>query len=279
MSFDALMQNEFFELYVLPWTIRILTAIAIFVIGRWIAKLIARTMRRIMEKAKLDPLLISFLGNIVYGLLIAVVVLASLEQLGIRTTSALAILGAAGLAVGLALRDSLSNFAAGVMLIIFRPFKVGDFIEAAGTSGIVEAIHIFSSILRTGDNRVVTVPNGQIYGGTIINFSARDTRRIDLVFGIGYDDDLKKAKTLIEEVMTTDERILKDPAPVIMVLELADSSVNIAARPWVNSGDYWAVRSDLLEQVKAAFDANGISIPFPQRDVHLYTVEGSQSAA
>ena len=275
MSIDQLMQTDIFDVYVIPWSVRIVTAILIFVIGRWIAKLLTNAVGRVMTKARLDDLLVNFLSNIIYALLLAVVVLAALEQLGVKTTSALAILGAAGLAVGLALRDSLSNFAAGVMLIIFRPFKTGDFVEAGGTAGVVEKITVFSTVMRTGDNREVIIPNGQIAGGTIINFSARDTRRIDLVFGIGYDDDIRKAKELIEQTMKADARILADPAPAIMVLELADSSVNLAVRPWCNSGDYWAVRSDLLENVKAAFDSNGISIPFPQRDVHLHQVDSA----
>ncbi len=275
MSIDQLMQTDIFDLYVIPWSIRIVTAVLIFIIGRWIAKLLTNAVGRVMRKANLDDLLVNFLSNIIYALLLAVVVLAALEQLGIKTTSALAILGAAGLAVGLALRDSLANFAAGVMLIIFRPFKTGDFVEAGGTAGVVEKITVFNTVMRTGDNREVIIPNGQISGGTIVNFSARDTRRIDLVFGIGYDDDIKKAKALIEQTMAADDRILADPAPAILVVELADSSVNLAVRPWCNSADYWAVRSDLLENVKAAFDSNGISIPFPQRDVHLHQVESA----
>ncbi len=262
--------NALLQTYVIPWAIRVVVALAIFVIGRWVAKWIVNATRRVMEKAGMDQMLANFLRNILYVLLLAVVVIAALDHLGVQTTSLLAVLGAAGLAVGLALQGSLSNFAAGVMIIVFRPFKVGDVIEAAGTAGVVEEVRIFNTLLRTPDNREIIVPNGQIYDGTIVNVSARDTRRIDLVFGIGYDDDLRKAKQLIEEVMGKDDRILADPAPAVAVGELADSSVNINVRPWVKSGDYWAVRSDLLENIKAAFDANGISIPFPQRDVHLY---------
>jgi small conductance mechanosensitive channel len=257
------------DVYLVPWLIRIATAAVIFFIGRWLAKMLTRLSKKFMDKAKLDETLISFVGNIVYTLLLIVVVLATLEQLGVKTTSALAILGAAGLAVGLSLQSSLSNFAAGVMLVIFRPFKVGDFVEAGGTSGVVEQISIFSTLMRTGDNREVTVPNGGIYGGTIINYSARDTRRIDLIFGIGYDDDIKKARQLIEQIMQADERILKDPAPVILVSELGASSVDMAVRPWVNSSDYWNVRSDMLETVKTTFDENGIGIPYPQQDVYI----------
>jgi small conductance mechanosensitive channel len=272
MSFEEFTETNIFDVYIMPWGIRIITALAIFIIGRWVAKGIARFVDKLMQRAGVDQMLIHFLHNIFYTLMLIVVVLAALEQLGVKTTSALAILGAAGLAVGLSLQSSLSNFASGVMLIIFRPFKVGDFIEAAGISGVVEKISVFSTVLRTGDNREVIVPNGSIYGGTIVNFSARDTRRIDLVIGIGYEDDMRKARDLIQAVLDADERVLKDPAPVILVMELADSSVNFAVRPWVNSGDYWPTRSDLLENIKNSFDQNGVSIPYPQRDVHMHTV-------
>jgi len=185
----------------------------------------------------------------------------------------LALVGAAGLAIGLSLQDSLKNFAAGVMLVIFKPFREGDFVEAAGVSAVVEHIQIFNTIMRTGDNREVIVPNGAIYSGVITNFSARDTRRIDMVFGIGYDDDLRKAKEVLAEIIAADDRILKDPAPVIAVSELADSSVNFVVRPWVNSADYWAVLWGTTEAVKLRFDEEGISIPFPQMDVHMHKQE------
>jgi small conductance mechanosensitive channel len=201
--------------------------------------------------------------------LLVMVVLAAVERLGVPTNHFLAILGAAGLAVGLALKDSLSNFSAGVMLIFFRPFRVGDFIDAGGVSGTVNAITIFNTILRTPDNRVITVPNGQIYDGTITNFSAMSTRRIDLVIGIGYDDNVVKAKEILQSILEDDDRILNDPAPVVMMLELADSSVNFAVRPWVVSADYWAVRADVLERSKQTLEDAGLSIPYPQRDIHL----------
>ncbi|KPK55297.1 MAG: mechanosensitive ion channel protein MscS [Gammaproteobacteria bacterium SG8_31] len=255
--------------FLIPWAIRLGVALAIFIIGKWIAGIITRAVQRIMGKAGMDAMLARFLGNILYAVLLVAVIIAAVDQLGVNTTSLLAVFGAAGLAVGLALQNSLSNFSAGVMLIIFRPFKVGDFIEAAGVTGVVEEVQIFNTLLKTPDNREIIVPNGQIYSGTITNFSARDTRRIDLVFGIGYDDDIKKAKQLIEQIMTADDRILKEPAAAVALGELADSSVNINVRPWVKSENYWPVRADLLENVKAAFDANGISIPFPQRDVHM----------
>lgn len=261
--------------YVYPWSLKIALALVIFIIGRLVAKLINRTLRKVMKKANLDELLIDFIGSIVYSVLLVIVVLAALEQLGVNTTSALAILGAAGLAVGLALKDSLSNFASGVMLIIFRPFKVGDFVEAGGVSGVVEKIQIISTVMRTGDNREIIIPNSKIYGGTITNNSARDTRRIDLVMGIGYEDDIDKARQIMLDIMAADERIMKDPAPAVALGELADSSVNFTVRPWVGSADYWEVRSDLLEAFKKAFDEKGISIPYPQRDVHLHEVKAS----
>lgn len=270
---DTIAQPGFIEQYLIPWTIRLLVAIAIWFIGKWIAGKITAAMKKLMAKGGMDDMLVQFLGNILYTLLLIAVVIAALDHLGLQTTSLLAIFGAAGLAVGLALKDSLSNFSSGVMLILFRPFKAGDFIEAAGVAGTVEEVRIFYTLIKTPDNRQIIIPNGQIYGGTIINVSTKPTRRIDLVFGIGYGDDIRKAKELIAGIMEKDERILKDPAPAIALGELGDSSVNINVRPWVSSGDYWPVRADLLENVKLAFDSNGISIPFPQRDVHLYAVE------
>ena len=262
-------QTDYINLYVIPWSIKIVSALLIFIIGRWIAKAIVRFIEKLMMRSKFDAMLVAFIGNIAYALLLAVVILATLEQLGVETTSALAILGAAGLAIGLALQSSLSNFAAGVMLIMFRPFKVGDYVEAGGSAGIVESIAIFSTVMRTGDNREVTIPNGQIYGSTIINYSARETRRIDMIFSIGYGDDIRKAKGIIEEALNAEERILEDPAPTIMLMELGASSIDIAVRPWVKSADYWNVRAFLLEEIKTRFDASGISIPFPQQDVHV----------
>jgi len=266
---DSVLKIDYIDMYLVPWSIRIVTALLIFVIGRWLARLLVKMARRLMQKSQVDAMLIDFIANIAYALLLVIVVLSALDQLGVKTTSALAILGAAGLAVGLSLQNSLSNFASGVMLIVFRPFKTGDYVEAGGTSGIVEAISLFTTRMRTGDNREVIVPNGQIYSGTITNYSARDTRRIDMLFSIGYEDDIKLAKTLIESALGQESRILADPAPAIMVMELGASSVDLAVRPWVNSADYWLVRSDLLESIKAAFDANGISIPYPQQDIHI----------
>lgn len=274
-NFNSETMSSYLDLYVIPWGIKLVVALAIFLVGRWLAKVLVRIFRKVMDRARVEATLTKFLAAILYAVLLIAVVIATLDQLGVNTTSLLAILGAAGLAVGLALKDSLSNFSAGVMLILFRPFKVGDFIEAAGVSGTVEVIHVFNTVIRSGDNREIIVPNAGIYGGTIVNVTARATRRIDMVFGIGYGDDIGKARELIEQVMAADSRILKDPAPAISVAELADSSVNLNVRPWANTSDYWAVRSDLLEKVKFAFDANGISIPYPQRDVHLHEVKGA----
>lgn len=248
-------------------------AIVIFIVGRWIANVLAKLVNKMLIKAKVDEMLANFLTGIVKAILIIFVIIAALSQLGIDTTSLSVVIGAAGLAIGMALKDSLNNFASGVMLILFRPFKTGDFVEAGGVAGIVETITVFSTTMRTGDNKEVIVPNGGIYGGTITNYSARDTRRIDMVFGIGYDSDLLKAKAILNEMVAADERILKDPAPVVAVSELADSSVNFVVRPWVKSGDYWAVLWDMQEKVKLRFDQEGISIPFPQMDVHVNQVK------
>lgn len=251
------------------WGGRIVAALLIFLIGRWIAAMIASGVAKAIDRAGVDKTLSQFLRNLTYMVLLVFIVLTAISALGVPTTNFLAILGAAGLAVGLALKDSLSNFSSGVMLVFFRPFKVGDYVEAGGVAGTVSAVRIFSTIIKTPDNRVITVPNSMIYGDTITNFSAESTRRVDLVFGIGYDDNVERAKELIAETLDADNRILKDPAPAMMLLELADSSVNLAVRPWVESADYWAVRGDLLERVKQALENNGLSIPYPQRDLHI----------
>jgi small conductance mechanosensitive channel len=261
--------------YVIPWAINIVFALGIFIVGRWVVRAIVGVLKRMLIKAKMDDILVDFICAIARTALLLFVIIAALEQLGVDTTSLIALLGAAGLAVGLALQGSLANFAAGVMLIVFRPFKAGDFVEAGGVTGVVEKISIFSTIMRTGDNREVIVPNGGIYGSNITNYSARETRRIDLVFGIGYGDDIRKAREIILAILNQDERILKDPEPVVAVGELGASSVDFVVRPWVATADYWNVRWDLLEKVKLAFDENGVSIPFPQRDVHLYQQSGT----
>lgn len=256
--------------------LKVLAALAIFLIGKMIANGVKSAVTKAMLKAKSDPILISFSTNMIYVALLVFIVVAALGQLGIQTTSFIAIVGAAGLAVALALQGSLSNFAAGVLMIIFRPFKQGDFIEGAGVMGIVEAVHIFNTVMRTGDNKTIIIPNAGLMNNNIVNYTTKPTRRIDLIFSIGYDDDLKKAKAVLEHMLQTDERILKDPAPLVAVHALADSSVNFAVRPWVNSMDYWAVYFDLNERVKLRFDEEGISIPFPQRDVHLHTANSEK---
>ena len=256
------------DTYVLPWGINIVMAIAIFVIGKFIVGVLVSLAKKVMTKAKVDNILINFIASIIKTVLLLFVVVAALDQLGVDTTSMIALIGAAGLAIGLALQGTLQNLASGVMLIIFRPFSDGDFIEAAGVTGVVEEIGIFSITMRTGDNREIIVPNGEIYGGTITNNSRRDTRRVDMVFGIGYDDDLLKAKEILNRILSEDERILADPAPTVAVGELADSSVNFNVRPWCKTSDYWGVYGDIHEKVKLTFDAEGISIPYPQMDVH-----------
>jgi small conductance mechanosensitive channel len=247
----------------------LIMAVVIFIVGKWVANLLTKATIGILNRASFEDTLVNFLARIVKTILILFVVVAALTQLGVQTTSLVALIGAAGLAVGLALKDSLQNFASGVMLIMFRPFKAGDYIEAAGTAGTVESIAIFSTLLKTPDNKEVTIPNGNIYGGTITNYSAKPTRRVDMIFGIGYDDDIKKAKDIMLKILQDDERVLKDPEPLVAVKELADSSVNFVVRPWVNAADYWSVFYDTHENIKLAFDEQGISIPFPQMDVHL----------
>lgn len=250
--------------------INVIVAILVFIIGRWLAKRIIALMKKGLGKACVDETLSSFLASIAYYALLAAVIIAALGQLGLNITSFLAVLGAAGLAVGLALKDSLSNFAAGVMIILMRFFKKGDYVTIAGTSGTVRDIKIFNTFLTTPDNQLVVVPNASVLNGTIVNVTANDTRRIDLVIGIGYGDHIPKAKSILEELVQADERILKDPAPTVAVSELGDSSVNFVVRPWCNTSDYWAVRFDLIEKIKITFDEKGVSIPFPQMDVHMH---------
>ncbi|MBL4635066.1 MAG: mechanosensitive ion channel [Kofleriaceae bacterium] len=257
--------------HIYPFGVRILLAVAVFIIGKMVANMIVKAVSSFTE-GKLDDSLRRFLCSLLKGILLAVVVIAALEQLGVQTTAAVAILGAAGLAIGFALQGTLGNFAAGVMLILFRPYKIGDVINAAGFIGKVTGIEVFNTVLLTPDNRKIIVPNGQIAGGAIENLSAMETRRIDMVFGVGYDDDIKKTKEILEELIAADERILKDPAAVVALGELADSSVNFIVRPWVKAADYWAVKWDFNEAVKLRFDKEGISIPYPQTDVHLHKV-------
>jgi small conductance mechanosensitive channel len=249
--------------------IRIVGSIVIFIVGKWLARLFTKIIKKIMARSNFDETLAAFLGNLTYILVLTFVVVAALSNLGINTTSFIAVLGAAGLAVGLALQGSLSNFGAGVLLVIFKPFKVGDFVDAGGAMGTVEEISIFTTKLKSPDNREVIVPNSNIVSNNITNFSAKDTRRVDLVFGVSYGDDLKMVKQELVNIIGEDSRVLKEPAPVIAVSELADSSVNFVVRPWVKSADYWDVYFDVKERVKMRFDEKGIVIPFPQHDVHI----------
>ncbi|QPG06272.1 mechanosensitive ion channel [Salinimonas marina] len=260
----------YFNEYAVPWAINIAMALIIFVVGRLVVGIIMSMFRRLMAKSKHDEMLINFLESIISAILMLFVIVASLNELGVDTTSLVAIVGAAGLAIGLSLQDSLKNFAAGVMLLVFKPFKSGNFVEAAGTTGIVQKIGIFHTIMTSLDNKEITIPNGKIYNDNITNYSAKDTRRCDMVFGIGYDDDLLKAKRILEEMVHADERVLKDPEPLVAVSELGDNSVNFIVRPWVNSSDNFALRLDFTEKVKLRFDEEGISIPYPQMDVHLH---------
>ena len=254
--------------YGTEYGLRIIGAIAIFVIGKWVAKKISGLVKRLMDRGDIDATLSEFIASIIDILLLIVVILAAINNLGIDTTSFIAILGAAGLAIGLALQGTFGNIGAGVILILFRPFEVGDFISAGGESGTVESITLFNTTLLTPDNKVILIPNSAVASGNITNFSKKETRRVDFVFGIGYDDDLKLAKATLQEIIDADARILKDPGSFIGVGELADSSVNFTVRVWVKAADYWGVHFDTTEKVKLTFDEKGISIPYPQMDVH-----------
>ncbi len=257
--------------YVIPVLLeRLLPAVAIFLIGRFVANMVAGLARRVLNRSGVDETLSKFLGNIISALLTMIVLIAALQALGVETTSFAAVLAAAGFAVGMALQGSLGNFASGVMLIIFKPFKVGDFIEAGGTSGVVEEIQLFCTVMKTGDNIRLIVPNSGVAGGNISNYSANDTRRIDLVIGCGYGDDLLAVKTFLEQTVLADERVLKDPEPVVAVNELGDSSVNFVVRPWVKSEDYWATKWDLTEVIKLGFDQRGFNFPYPSSDVYMH---------
>jgi len=255
--------------YLMTYGLQILAAAAIFIVGRWVAKIISKLIGRALVKAKVERTLTTFVENVSYVVLLVFVIIAALAKLGVQTAQFIAVIGAAGLAIGLALQGSLSNFASGVLLIIFKSFKVGDFVELAGVKGTVQAIQIFNTVLNTLDNVRVTIPNAQVTGASIMNYTVNGKRRVDLVFGISYGDDINKAKQVIEGVLAENNRVLKEPAPTVAVLALGDSSVNFAVRPWVKPADYWDVYFDVTARVKLALDANGITIPFPQRDVHI----------
>ncbi|MGE4455495.1 MAG: mechanosensitive ion channel family protein [Arcobacteraceae bacterium] len=250
------------------YSIKIVVAIAIFVIGRKVAKFAINMLVKVMEKAKVDITLVKFLDNVLNAVALVAIVLAALSQLGIETTSFVAILGAAGLAVGLAFKDSLSNVGSGIMIILFRPFKVGDFVETAGEAGQVEEISIFHTIMKTTDNKVIIIPNSKITSDNIVNFTGEDTRRCDFVFGVSYSDDIKLVKETLKEIIAQDSRVIQEPEPLVAVSNLNNSSVDFTVRAWVKTDDYWNFRFDTIEKVKLTFDEKGISIPFPQMDVY-----------
>ena len=256
---------------VIPYGLSInIGALALFLLGRLVIRILISVLKKNMVRHKVDEALISFVTSILSMVLLALVIIAALQMLGIATTSFVAIIGAAGLAIGLALQGSLTNFASGVLMIVFKPFRVGDVVDAAGVVGTVTHVEIFTTTFSTFDNKRVIVPNGAVMGGNITNYSSEETRRVDMVIGCGYGDDLKQVKQILNEMLAADERVLEKPAPTVGVSELGDSSINFVVRPWVKAADYWGVKFDFLEAVKERFDKEGISIPFPQQDVHLH---------
>lgn len=261
---------ETLTLWITTYSLKIIAALIIFVIGKWLSRKITNLFIKLLEKNRIDVTLTRFLESIIYYTLLVVVAIAVAGQLGINTASFLTIVGAAGLAIGLAMKDSLSNFSSGVMLILFRPYRVGDFVTVGGVTGTVVSIDIFNTTLNTPDNQRVIVPNANITSQVITNVTANDTRRVDLVIGIGYGDDIAKAKQVLDKILKQEEKVLATPAPTIAVSALADSSVNLVVRPWVKTPDYWTVYFDLTEKIKLTFDQEGISIPFPQQDLHLF---------
>lgn len=262
--------KDLFTAYGVDYGLALLKAIIILIIGLWIIKAIRNGFGKLLDKRNIDDSLKPFLKSLLYNTLLVLLILSVLSTLGIQMTSFVAIIGAAGLAVGLALQGTLQNFAGGVIILILRPFKVGDYVEGGGHAGVIKEIQIFNTVMLTPDNKKIIIPNGGLSNDSITNYSAQPTRRVDMVFGIGYDDDIKKAKDLLETIVTGDERVLKDPVHQVAVSELADSSVNFVVRPWVNTADYWNVYFDMHEKIKLEFDKAGISIPFPQRDVHIH---------
>lgn len=260
---------------VTTWGLRVVGAIVLFVVGLVICKTVSGMVRRALERAKVDPTLAPFFAKMTYYLCLAFVVIAVLNLFGVETTSLAAVLGAAGLAVGLAVQGTLSNFASGVMLLVFRPFKVGDFVEAGGVAGSVVEIGVFATTFNTGDNVRIVTPNSSVYGQTIKVYTANPTRRNDMVIGISYDDDIGKAIDVIKGILDADPRVLKDPEPVVAVSELGDSSVNLVVRPWCTKEDYWGLRFDFLRSCKEKLEAAGCSIPYPQTDVHLIKADAA----
>jgi len=267
INLEAILQKVYE--YLAQYGFRVIGALVIFLIGRWLAKIVSRWIETALVKSRVDKTLAKFVKNLSQIVLLVFVVMAALAPLGVETTQFAVVVGAAGLAIGLALQGSLANFASGFLMIIFRPFKVGDFIEAAGVKGTVKEIQIFNTIVNTPDNIRVIIPNAQLTGGNILNYTTNGTRRVDLTIGISYEDDLKRAKSIIESILAGDDRVLRDPIPTVAVRELGDSSVNFVVRPWVNSTDYWDTYFELTAKIKLALDENDITIPFPQRDVHI----------
>ncbi|MEZ8144397.1 mechanosensitive ion channel protein [Enterovibrio norvegicus FF-33] len=257
----------------LQYAVNVISALVIIIIGNWVVKKIAGTVAKVLRKKDLDNAVVEFVHTFIRYLLFVIVLIAALGKLGVQTASVVAVIGAAGLAVGLALQGSLSNFAAGVLIVAFRPFKSGDYVEIAGVAGSVDSIQIFSTVLKTPDNKMIVVPNGGVISSPITNYSRHDTRRIDFVVGVSYNADLKKTKDVLTRVLAAESRLLAEPEPTIGVVELADSSVNLVVRPWVRTGDYWPVYFDLLQAIKEALDEEGIEIPFPQMDVHVQKSE------
>jgi small conductance mechanosensitive channel len=258
----------------MQWGPKLILAIVVLFVGLWVIKRVVGAINKSLEAGSTDATLAKFLGNLASMVFKALLFISVAQMVGIETTSFIAILGAAGLAIGLALQGSLSNFAGGVLVLMFRPYKVGDFIDAQGVMGTVAEIQIFNTVIKTGDNKRIIVPNGAISNGIITNFSAEETRRVDFVFGIGYNDDIAKAKATLQRIFAEDDRVFTDPEPLVVVSELADSSVNFTCRVWANAADYWGVFFDTTEKVKLVFDAENISIPYPQSDVHMHQNNG-----
>lgn len=265
--------------HLVPFVINLVIAVVIFYVGRTVARVVTKATAKVLTRGKVDGDLVKFMSDVLYTLLYAIVIIAALERLGVRTTAAIALIGAAGLAVGLAMQGSLGNFASGVMIIIFKPYRIGDLVALAGYTGDVEGIHVFNTVVITRDGKKIIIPNGQITGSVIENISARGKIRVDMVFGIGYRDDIDKAKSVLKAILAADDRVMQDPAPQVAVSELGESSVNFVVRPWVHPDVYWDAMFDITERVKKEFDKNGISIPFPQRDVHLFQAQGDVGKA
>ncbi len=260
--------------------LRVLGAVLILLIGRWVAKLLSALLARILTKAKVDATLVPFIENLAYMAMLVFVIVAALDRVGVQTASFIAVLGAAGLAVGLALQGSLANFASGVLLLVFKPFRIGDFVEIGGVKGTVQAIHVFNTVINSLDNIRIIVPNGQVTGTSILNYTINGTRRIDLVVSVSYSDDLRKARRVIESVLAGEPRLLREPAAQVAVSEMGPSSIDFVVRPWVSVADYnyWDVRFALVEKLKVTLEENGLSIPFPQHDVHIRTTAAASAA-